>query len=67
MGLLDKVKRQQDKPKTTTKIEPTFTPYEIELLLTMVKQTQFKGSDLEKLYNLVLKLQNMYLEIQNKK
>lgn len=66
MGLLDKVTKAKQ-PTKEPQNQPPFTPYEIELLLNMVKQTQFKGSDLEKLYKLVLKLQNMYLEIQNKK
>jgi hypothetical protein len=34
---------------------------EIELLLSLIKQTTFKGEHIEVLYNLVLKLQNQYL------
>jgi len=34
---------------------------ETEILLTLIKTSQFKGEDVEHLYNLVLKLQNLYL------
>jgi hypothetical protein len=34
---------------------------EISLLLDIVRQTTFKGENIEPLYNLVLKLQNQYL------
>jgi hypothetical protein len=34
---------------------------EISLLLGIVRQTTFKGENIEPLYNLVLKLQNQYL------
>jgi len=34
---------------------------EIELLLSLIKQTTFKGEHIETLYNLVLKLQNQYI------
>jgi hypothetical protein len=35
---------------------------EIEVLLSMVKRTTFLGEDIEPLYNLVVKLQNQYIE-----
>ena len=39
------------------------TTREIEVLLSMVKRTTFLGEDIEPLYNLVLKLQNQYMEV----
>jgi len=39
------------------------TAKEIEVLLSMVKRTTFLGEDIEPLYNLVIKLQNQYIEI----
>ena len=33
---------------------------EIELLLSLIKQTTFKGEHIEILYNLILKLQNHF-------
>jgi len=43
---------------------PTFnlTRKEIELLLIMIKESTFKGGEVEILYNIVLKLQKHYLE-----
>ena len=35
---------------------------EIEVLLSMIKRTTFLGEDIEPLYNLVVKLQNQYIE-----
>lgn len=38
------------------------TTKEIEVLLSMVKRSNFLGEDIEPLYNLVIKLQNQYIE-----
>ena len=38
------------------------TAKEVEVLLSMIKRTTFLGEDIEPLYNLVLKLQNQYIE-----
>jgi hypothetical protein len=38
---------------------------ELVYLLHLLKETTFKGQDVEKVYNLILKLQNQYLK-QNK-
>ncbi len=38
------------------------TKEEIELLLVIIKDCTFKGEKLELLYNLVLKLQNLYIK-----
>jgi hypothetical protein len=59
MGLLDRIT-----PKPT---QPELAPnqlsiQEIEVLLSMVKRTNFLGEDIEPLYNLVVKLQSQYLE-----
>ena len=35
---------------------------EIEILLSMIKRSNFLGEDIEHLYNLVVKLQNQYTE-----
>jgi len=49
--------------------QPSFnhqlTAKEIEVILSMIKKTTFLGEDIEPLYNLIVKLQNQYLE-QNK-
>jgi hypothetical protein len=38
---------------------------EIEILLSLIRRSNFLGEDIEPLYNLVIKLQNQHLE-QNK-
>lgn len=35
---------------------------EIEILLSLIKRSTFLGEDIEPLYNMVIKLQNQYLE-----
>lgn len=42
--------------------EKELTKNEIEFLLDLFKDCTFKGKDLELLYNLVLKLQTLYLQ-----
>lgn len=41
-------------------------PQELEFLLSMIKNSTFKGEHIEVVYNTILKLQNKYLE-QTKK
>jgi glutathione peroxidase-family protein len=52
-------------PETNNKsLSPNqLTAKEIEVLLSMVKRTTFLGEDIEPLYNLVIKLQNQYIEV----
>jgi hypothetical protein len=38
---------------------------EIRIILESITQSKFQGSDLEKMYSLVLKLQNQYLILEN--
>lgn len=38
------------------------TPEEIELLLILIKNSVFKGENLEMLYNVVYKLQQQYIQ-----
>ena len=60
MGLLDKI-REQSSPQVLG-VSNQLTPEEIEVLLSLIKRSNFLGEDLEPLYNMVLKLQNQYLE-----
>lgn len=65
MGLLDKIR--QNSPSNegdffNKKIDAnSLTKEEIELLLLLIKQSSFRGDQLEILYNTVIKLQNQYL------
>ena len=57
MSILDRIKPQQKE------LAPDqLTTQEIEVLLSMIKRTNFLGEDIEPLYNLVIKLQSQYTE-----
>jgi hypothetical protein len=63
MALIDKVGNKGDQP---VKVDSSNNLVELnlretEILLTLIKSSQFKGEDIEPLYNLVLKLQHLYL------
>ncbi len=67
MGLLDKIKQQkgvQDTPApvntTPTLASDQLNAQELEFLLSMFKQSTFKGEMIEVMYNLVIKLQSQY-------
>jgi hypothetical protein len=59
MGILDKIKSS-----SAPQEQPTnhLTTQEIEVLLSMIKRTTFLGEDIEPLYNLIIKLQDQYIE-----
>lgn len=60
MSILNKIIGSQPQPA----VDPNaLDKQEIELLLSLVKQSHFPGESLENLYNLVLKLQNQYLSL----
>jgi hypothetical protein len=42
------------------------TALEIEFLLTLIKNSSFKGEQLETIYNAVLKLQEQYIHLTKK-
>ena len=49
-------------PQTQSLSPNQLTVKEIEILLSMIKKTTFLGEDIEPLYNLIIKLQNQYIE-----
>ena len=57
-GILDKIKSQQPTPS-----EPNHSleKHEIEFLLLLIKDSSFKGDQVEILYNIAYKLQQQYL------
>lgn len=61
MSLINKL--QQNTQSTPTEIESVFTKEEIEFLLIMLRDSTFKGSQLEIVYNTVVKLQQEYSKI----
>ena len=63
MSILDRIKpptqtQQHLKELTSDQL----STQEIEVLLSMIKRTNFLGEDIEPLYNLVVKLQSQYIE-----
>ncbi len=57
-------KAQAKKPTTTNKEINKFDldRNEINYILGLIKDTTFKGSEIERLYNIVYKLQSQYLK-----
>ena len=71
MGFRSKIKTNQqkakeDQPKKTvqSKVQDKnqLTREEINYMLGLIKDTTFKGSEIERLYNIVYKLQSQYLK-----
>lgn len=62
-------KKEEDQPQKElasfpiSKDVPQLSKQEIEYLLLLIKDTNFKGEDVELLYNLVLKLQRQYINL----
>jgi hypothetical protein len=63
MSILDRIKppTQTHQPLKELTSDQLSTQ-EIEVLLSMIKRTNFLGEDIEPLYNLVVKLQSQYIE-----
>jgi hypothetical protein len=61
MGLIDKIINKPPVPQHSNQLNVQ----ELEFLILLIKQSSFKGEDLETVYNTTLKLQNQFLE-QNK-
>jgi hypothetical protein len=59
MGILDRI---TPKPSHIELTPNQLSTQEIEVLLSMIKRTNFLGEDIEPLYNLVVKLQSQYIE-----
>ena len=69
MGLRDFVNTKPLKEKTfnQTKIEfpkNSLDKQELSIILNLVKETSFKGEDIEIMYNLILKLQDQYFSLE---
>jgi hypothetical protein len=62
MGLIDKIQNKGNQPveaDSSHLIE--LNKRETEFLLQTIRNSQFKGEDVEVLYNLVLKVQKLYI------
>jgi hypothetical protein len=71
MALIDKLKPSQKKQKPIQANNPILPSKdsldieEITLILGLIKNTTFKGENIETLYNLIVKLQNQYIKLEN--
>lgn len=62
MGLIDKISNKKDQPKQADSFNSIeLNKRETEFLLQTIRNSQFKGEDVEVLYNLVLKVQKLYI------
>ncbi len=59
MGIIDKLSNAISTPPVN---ENQLTPEEIEFLLNALKTTTIMGEHVEMFYNMVVKLQNQYIE-----
>ena len=59
MSILDKIRTSSSSEDQSLN---QLTIQEIEVLLSMIKRTTFLGEDIEPLYNLIIKLQDQYIE-----
>lgn len=68
MALIDKIQNSGNQPsKVDSSIDLiNLDPKEIEFILLLIKNSQFRGEDIEFIYNLILKIQKIYL-FQNSK
>jgi hypothetical protein len=67
MALRDYVKKKQPTKTTPKKIElpkNSLDKTELSIILNLIKETSFKGDDIEIMYNLILKLQDQYFTLE---
>ncbi len=57
MSLINQVKKAKQEVVPTT-----LTKSDIEFLLNLIKESQFKGEQLEQIYTIVYKLQQQYIK-----
>lgn len=62
MGIVDKIRNQNETPKVENTEESKLTQSEIEFVLVTLRECNFKGNQVVSLYNTVLKLQQQYKE-----
>jgi hypothetical protein len=67
MGLIDKIINNGNQPVVADSFNSVeLSKRETEFLLQTIKNSQFKGEDVELLFNLVLKIQKVYIQYNNK-
>jgi hypothetical protein len=63
MSIINKITQVAKKEQDPNRL----TQQELEYLLTTLKTTPLVGDQVEMFYNLVIKLQNQFIELQNNK
>jgi len=58
MGLIDKIRQPNNPPAPVSELNAR----ELEFLLLLIKSCTFRGEDIELIYNIVLKLQEQYIQ-----
>lgn len=73
MGILDKLGRTPESKKDINQSLPTreeekfeLTKEEYEFLFSLIKNSTFKGSELQVIFNILTKLQTRYIGMTNK-
>ena len=56
------LKSPKPAPKPTKAVDDTFSKAELEFLLKTIKDGTFKGSELQKVYELTMKIQALFLK-----
>ena len=67
MALIDKIRKQN--PIKEVNNPPLFSKdsldkKEITIILNLIKNTSFRGDNIETMYSLILKLQNQYTKLE---
>ena len=62
MGLIDKVISNKSNSISNTPTQDQLNTQELEFLLLLIKQSTFRGENIELVYNTALKLQNQHFK-----
>jgi len=67
MALVDNMKKKTPQKKTTagSLSKNMLDSEELIVILNMIRESTFKGADVERVYNTVLKLQNQLKDVQS--
>jgi hypothetical protein len=65
MGLLDKIIPKDNQPQKAGFSDGSIdlNKEELGVILMLIKNSHFKGEDIERIYNLTLKIQEAYIKI----
>ena len=66
MALIDKLRKQNKVTKANNPpllSKDSLDQKEITIILNLIKNTSFRGDNIETIYNLILKLQNQYTKL----